>query len=163
MRLEFLEAGEIVTTHGVRGEMKIYPWSDGPEFLLDFKRVVIDKIVYDVESCRVQKTCNLLKLRGVDTVEEAQKLRGRTVEVFREDAPEDLIFVSELIGMTVIADGVEIGKITEVLDYPGNKVYVIEGEHQYMVPAVKQFVLSTDMDNNIMKIHLIEGMRTDES
>lgn len=163
MRLEFLEAGEIVTTHGVRGEMKIYPWSDGPEFLLDFKRVVIDKKVYDVEGCRVQKTCNLLKLRGIDTVEEAQKLRGRTVEVFREDAPEDLIFVSELIGMTVIADGVDIGKITDVLDYPGNKVYVIEGEHQYTVPAVKQFVLSTDMDNNIMKIHLIEGMRTDES
>ena len=163
MRLEFLEAGEIVTTHGVRGEMKIYPWSDGPEFLMDFERVIIDKKVYAVESCRVQKTCNLLKLEGIDTVEDAQKLRGKTVEVFREDAPADLIFVPELIGMDVIADGVKIGKIADVLDYPGNKVYVIEGEHQYMVPAVKQFVLSTDMDSNVMQIHLIEGMRTDES
>ena len=163
MRLEFLEAGEIVTTHGVRGEMKIYPWSDGPEFLMDFERVIIDKKVYTVESCRVQKTCNLLKLEGIDTVEDAQKLRGKTVEVFREDAPADLIFVPELIGMDVIADGVKIGKIADVLDYPGNKVYVIEGEHQYMVPAVKQFVLSTDMDSNVMQIHLIEGMRTDES
>ena len=163
MRLEFLEAGEIVTTHGVRGEMKIYPWSDGPEFLMDFERVIIDKTVYAVESCRVQKTCNLLKLEGIDTVEDAQKLRGKTVEVFREDAPADLIFVPELIGMDVIADGVKIGKIADVLDYPGNKVYVIEGEHQYMVPAVKQFVLSTDMDSNVMQIHLIEGMRTDES
>ena len=163
MRLEFLEAGEIVTTHGVRGEMKIYPWSDGPEFLMDFERVIIDKKVYTVESCRVQKTCNLLKLEGIYTVEDAQKLRGKTVEVFREDAPADLIFVPELIGMDVIADGVKIGKIADVLDYPGNKVYVIEGEHQYMVPAVKQFVLSTDMDSNVMQIHLIEGMRTDES
>ena len=163
MRLEFLEAGEIVTTHGVRGEMKIYPWSDGPEFLMDFERVIIDKKVYTVESCRVQKTCNLLKLEGIDTVEDAQKLRGKTVEVFREDAPADLIFVPELIGMDVIADGVKIGKIADVLDYPGNKVYVIEGEHQYMVPAVKQFVLSTDMDSNVIQIHLIEGMRTDES
>jgi 16S rRNA processing protein RimM len=163
MKLEYLEAGEIVTTHGVRGEMKIYPWSDGPEFLLDFDRVLIDRRVYTVESCRVQKTCNLLKLSGIDTVEDAQKLRGKTVEVFREDAPADLIFVPELIGMNVIADGVEIGKITDVLDYPGNKVYVIEGEHQYMVPAVKQFILSTDMENNTMQIHLIEGMRTDES
>lgn len=163
MKLEYLEAGEIVTTHGVRGEMKIYPWSDGPEFLLDFDRVLIDRRVYTVESCRVQKTCNLLKLGGIDTVEDAQKLRGKTVEVFREDAPADLIFVPELIGMNVIADGVEIGKITDVLDYPGNKVYVIEGEHQYMVPAVKQFILSTDMENNTMQIHLIEGMRTDES
>ena len=163
MKLEYLEAGEILTTHGVRGEMKIYPWSDGPEFLLDFDRVLIDRRVYTVESCRVQKTCNLLKLSGIDTVEDAQKLRGKTVEVFREDAPADLIFVPELIGMNVIADGVEIGKITDVLDYPGNKVYVIEGEHQYMVPAVKQFILSTDMENNTMQIHLIEGMRTDES
>lgn len=163
MKLEYLEAGEIVTTHGVRGEMKIYPWSDGPEFLLDFDRVLIDRRVYTVESCRVQKTCNLLKLSGIDTVEDAQKLRGKMVEVFREDAPADLIFVPELIGMNVIADGVEIGKITDVLDYPGNKVYVIEGEHQYMVPAVKQFILSTDMENNTMQIHLIEGMRTDES
>jgi 16S rRNA processing protein RimM len=163
MKLEFLEAGEIVTTHGVRGEMKIYPWSDGPEFLLDFDRVLIDEKVYAVESCRVQKTCDLLKLKGIDTVEDAQKLRGKTIKVFREDAPADLIFVPELIGMDVIADGTQIGKIADVLDYPGNKVYVIEGEHQYMVPAVKQFILSIDMENNIMQVHLIEGMRTDES
>lgn len=163
MKLEYLEAGEIVTTHGVHGEMKIYPWSDGPEFLLDFDRVLIDKKVYNVESCRIQKTCNLLKLAGIDTVEDAQKMRGKTIEVFRVDAPADLIFVPELIGMTVIADGTEIGKIVDVLDYPGNKVYVIEGEHQYMVPAVKQFILSTDMENNIMQIHIIEGMRTDEN
>lgn len=163
MKLEFLEAGEIVTTHGVRGEMKIYPWSDGPEFLLDFDRVLIDEKVYAVESCRVQKTCDLLKLKGIDTVEDAQKLRGKTIKVFREDAPADLIFVPELIGMDVIAEGTQIGKIADVLDYPGNKVYVIEGEHQYMVPAVKQFILSIDMENNIMQVHLIEGMRTDES
>ena len=163
MKVEFLEAGEIVTTHGVRGEMKVYPWSDSPEFLLSFKKVLIDKKVYNVESCRIQKTCNLLKLCGIDTVEDAQKLRGKTVEVFREDAPADLIFVSELIGMNVIADGALIGKITDVLDYPGNKVYVIEGDHQYMVPAVKQFILSTDLENNVMQIQMIEGMRTDEN
>ena len=111
----------------------------------------------------MQKTCNLLKLKGIDSVEDAQKLRGKTIKVFREDAPADLIFVPELIGMDVIAGGTLIGKIADVLDYPGNKVYVIEGEHQYMIPAVKQFVLSTDMENNIMQVRLIEGMRTDES
>ena len=163
MKLEFLEAGEIVSTHGIRGEMKVYPWSDGPEFLVDFDRVRIENKVYKVESCRIQKTCNLLKLEGIETVEEAQRMRGKTVEVFREDAPADLIVVSELIGMKVIADGAEIGHIADVLDYPGNKVYVIEGEHQYMVPAVKQFILSTDMENNVMEIQIIEGMRTDES
>ena len=161
MKLQFLEAGEVVTTHGVRGEMKVLPWSDGPDFLLDFKRVRIGGTEYKVESCRVQKTCNLLKVKGVDTMEAAQALHGRTVEVYREDAPKDMIFVAELIGVQVFADGVSIGKIVDVLDHPGNKVYVVRGEHEYMIPAVKAFILDTDMDKGIMQVRLIEGMETD--
>ena len=122
MKLEFLEAGEIVTTHGVRGEMKVLPWADGPEFLCDFSRVRIAGREYKIESCRVQKSCNLLKIAGVESVEAAQVLRGKTVEVFRCDAPKDLIFAAELMGVTVVSQGQEIGKITDVLDYPGNKV-----------------------------------------
>lgn len=162
MKLQFLEAGEIVTTHGIRGEMKVLPWADGPDFLLDFDRVRITGRDYTVESCRVQKSCNLLKLKGVDTVEDAQALRGKTVEVYRCDAPGDIIFVAELIGVEVYAEGTAIGKITDVLDYPGNKVYVVRGEHSYMIPAVKQFILCTDLDAGMMQVRLIEGMRTDE-
>ena len=161
MKLQFLEAGEIVTTHGIRGEVKVLPWGDSPEFLCDFSRVRIDGREYKVESCRIQKTCNLVKLAGVDTVEAGQALRGKTVEVYREDAPADIIFVAELIGITVFADGQQIGKVTEVLDYPGNKVYVVKGEYSYMIPAVKAFVLSTDIEKNEMQVKLIEGMRTD--
>ena len=163
MKLQFLEAGEIVSTHGVRGEMKVLPWADGPDFLLDFKRVRIGGTEYKVESCRIQKTCNLLKVKGVDTMEDAQAMRGKTLEVYRADAPKDLIFVAELIGVSVIADDCEIGKIADVLDYPGNKVYVVKGEHEYMIPAVKHFILSTDMEKEIMQVRLIEGMRTDEN
>ena len=163
MRLEFLEAGEIVTTHGVRGEMKLLPWADGPDFLMEFDRVRIDGTEYKVESCRIQKTCNLLKLQGIDTVEQAHAMRGKTVEVYREDCPEGLIFAAELIGMDVFADGENIGKISDVLDYPGNKVYVVKGTYTYMIPAVKAFVLSTDAENNVMQVKLIEGMRTDEN
>lgn len=163
MKLEFLEAGEIVTVHGVRGEVKVLPWSDGPEFLTQFRRVRIGGRDYEVEQCRVQKTCDLLKLWGVDTVEAGQALRGKTVEIYRQDAPKDLIFAAELIGMTVLCDGAELGKITEVLDYPGNKVYVVQGEHEYMIPAVKAFVLSTDVEGNVMQVRLIEGMRSDEN
>lgn len=162
MKLEFLQAGEIVTTHGIRGEVKVLPWSDGPEFLCDFDRVRISGRDYTVESCRIQKTCNLLKLQGVDTVEAGQTLRGKTVEVYRCDAPEDAIFVDELIGISVQQDGVEIGKLTDVLDMPGNAVYVVRGEHEYMIPAVKQFILSTDLEQNVMQVSLIEGMRSDE-
>ncbi len=163
MRLVYLEAGEIVTTHGIRGEMKVLPWADGPDFLCDFSRVRIGGKEYKVESCRVQKTCNLLKIEGIDTVEQAQALRGKTVEIYREDAPADIIFAAELIGMEVFADGDKIGKITEVLDYPGNKVYVVKGQYTYMIPAVKAFVLDTDMENNRMQVRLIEGMGTHEN
>ena len=163
MKLEFVEAGEIVTTHGVRGEMKILPWGDSPEFLLDFKRVLIAGAEYKIESCRVQKTCNLLKVKGIDTVEQAQAMRGKTVEVYRADCDPDVIFAAELIGVQVYEDGNLLGKITQVLDYPGNKVYVVKGEHQYMIPAVKAFILSTDMASETMQVKTIEGMRTDES
>ena len=163
MRLQFLEAGQIVTTHGVRGEVKLLPWADSPEFLVDFKRVVIDTKEYKVENCRIQKSCNLLKLAGIDTVEAGQALRDKIVKVYRSDAPEGLIFAAELIGMEVYADTEMIGKITDVLDYPGNKVYVVIGTHTYMIPAVKAFILSTDLDANRMHVKLIEGMRADEN
>ena len=163
MKLQFLEAGEVVTTHGVRGEMKVLPWADGPGFLCEFDRVRIGGTEYKVESCRIQKTCNLLKVQGVDTMEQAQALHGKVVEIYRRDCPEDMIFVAELIGVRVFSEGKEIGKIADVLDYPGNKVYVVRGEHEYMIPAVKAFILSTDMEHEVMEVRLIEGMRTDEN
>ena len=161
MKLQYLDAGQIVTTHGVRGEVKVLPWADGPEFLLDFHRVLIEGKVYQVESCRVQKRCNLLKLRGIDTMEAAQALHGKTLQIYREDADPDIIFAAELIDMEVYQDDTPIGKLTDVLDYPGNKVYVVKGEKTYMIPAVKAFVLSTDMEANRMQVRLIEGMDTD--
>ena len=163
MRLQFIEAGEIVSTHGVRGEVKVLPWLDCPEYLVDFERMRIDGKDYAVESCRVQKTCNLVKLQGIDTMEAAQAMRGKTVEIYREDVDAEVIFAAELIDVEVFANGVSIGIITDVLDYPGNSVYVVKGEYAYMIPAVKQFILSTDLDANRMEVRLIEGMRTDES
>lgn len=163
MKLQYLEAGQIVTTHGVRGEMKVLPWADGPDFLLDFNRVRIDGREYKVETCRVQKSCNLLKLQGIDTMEAAQAMHNKTIEIYREDTDQDIIFAAELIGIDVFQDDIQIGKLVDVLDYPGNKVYVVKGEREYMIPAVKAFVLSTDMDNNRMQVKLIEGMATDEN
>ena len=163
MKLQFIEAGEIVTTHGVKGEVKVLPWLDSPEDLCDFERCRINGKDYAIESCRVQKTCNLVKLSGVDTMEAAQAMRGKTIELYREDIDDEVIFAAELIGVEVYCDGASIGKISDVLDYPGNSVYVVKGKHEYMIPAVNQFILSTDMDNNRMDVKLIEGMRTDEN
>ena len=163
MRLEFIEAGEIVTTHGVKGEVKVLPWVDSPEILCEFDRCRIGGVEYMMDSCRVQKSCNLVKLRGIDTMEAAQAMRGKTVELYREDIDDEVIFAAELIGMEVFCDEENIGKITDVLDYPGNSVYVVKGRYEYMIPAVKKFILETDMEANRMQVKLIEGMRTDEN
>ena len=162
MKLQFIEAGEIVNTHGVRGEVKVLCWLDDPEMLCEFDRCRIAGKEYAMEQVRVQKTCNLVKLKGIDTMEDAQAMRGKTVELFREDIDDEVIFAAELIGVEVYAEGEKIGKITEVLDYPGNSVYVVRGQYEYMIPAVNQFILSTDMEKNEMQVKLIKGMRSDE-
>ena len=162
MKLPYIEAGEIVTTHGVRGEVKVLSWLDSPEMLCEFDRCRISGREYAMDAVRVQKTCNLVKLRGVDTMEDAQKLRGKTMELYREDISDELIFASELVDVEVYADGTCIGKIKEVLDYPGNSVYVVQGEREYLIPAVKEFILSTDLERNQMQVKLLKGMASDE-
>ena len=162
MKLPYIEAGEIVTTHGVRGEVKVLSWLDSPEMLCEFDRCRIDGREYAMDAVRVQKTCNLVKLRGVDTMEDAQKLRGKTMELYREDISDELIFAAELVDVEVFADGASIGRIKEVLDYPGNSVYVVQGEREYLIPAMKEFILSTDLEKNQMQVKLLKGMASDE-
>ena len=161
MKLEYIEAGEIVNTHGVRGEVKVLCWLDAPEMLCEFDRCRIAGKDYEMESVRVQKTCNLVKLSGVDTMEAAQKLRGKVLELYREDIDDEVIFAAELVGVEVYADGQCIGTIREVLDYPGNQVYVVKGQREYMIPAVREFILHVDMEENRMEVKLLEGMATD--
>ena len=163
MKLQFVEAGEIVTTHGVKGEMKVLPWVDSPDILCEFDRCRIGGVEYEIENCRIQKTCNLLKVKGIDTMEAAQAMRGKVVELYREDIDDEVIFAAELIGVEVYAEGECIGEIVEVLDYPGNSVYVVKGKYEYMIPAVKSFILNTDMEANRMEVRLLEGMRSDEN
>ena len=161
MRLQFVEGGEIVNVHGLHGEIKVLPWVDSPEDLVEFDRCRIARKDYEIELVRVQKTCALLKLAGIDTVEDAQKLRGKTLLLFREDIDDEVIFAAELINMEVFCNDEKIGIIEDVLDYPGNSVYVVKGAKTYMIPAVKEFILSTDMDGNRMDVKLLEGMETD--
>ena len=163
MKLQFVKAGEIVTTHGVRGEVKVLCWLDDPEMLCEFDRCRIGGKEYIMDQVRVQKTCNLVKFQGIDTMEAAQAMRGKIVELYREDIDDEVIFADELIGVEVFAEGESIGKIKEVMDYPGNSVYVVKGQYEYMIPAVKSFILNTDVENNRMDVKLIEGMRSDEN
>ena len=123
---QYLQAGTIVSTHGVRGECKILPWADGPEFLTLFDRVYLKGREFQVEAARVQKSCVLLKLRGVDTMEAAQALRNTVVEVNRDDVEleEGTYFIADLIGLPV---RVTVGRrakdgIVEVKERRGGEV-----------------------------------------
>ncbi len=163
MNADFLPTGQIVNTHGLRGHVKVMPWADDPGDLLDFDRFFIDGKEYEVEHSSRQKNMILLKLAGVDSIEEAAKLRNKEIAICRDDVEleDGVVFIADLIGLPVLADGVEIGKIIEVLTPPGNDVYVVKGEHEYLIPAVKEFVDELDISAGCVNVHLIEGMQTD--
>ena len=169
MNKNLLTTGQIVNTHGLRGHVKVISFIkifiEQPEGIAGvMPTIFIDGKEYEVEHSVQQKSMVLLKLKGVDSIDDAAKLRNKEIAICRDDVEleEGVVFIADLIGLPVLADGVEIGKITEVLDYPGNKVYVVKGEHEYMIPAVKAFILDTDMEKNEMQVKLIEGMRSDE-
>lgn len=163
MKSPYLPTGQIVNTHGLKGYVKIQPWADDPADLLDFDRFFIDGREYEVEQASLQKSMVLLKLAGVNSIDGAAKLRNKELLIAREDVEleEGVVFIADLIGLTVLADGVEIGKITEVLTPPGNDVYVVKGEREYLIPAVKEFVEELNPEAGFVRVHLIEGMESD--
>ena len=160
---QLLDAGKIVATHGIRGEIKLLPWADSPEFLLDFPRLCLEGRWYAVEGSRVQKSCVLLKLRGVDSVGDAAKLVDRVAQIDRDDAPlpEGAHYIADLIGLKVLSEGAPIGTLIDVLSMPGNDVYVVQGKHRYMIPVVRAFVDEPDYGAGTVNVRLIEGMQTD--
>ena len=162
MQAQWLEAGRIVGTHGIRGEVKVEPWADEPSFLLGFDQVLLKGKSVAVEQARVHKSQVLLKLAGVDTVDDAAALRGQILSIDRSqvELDEDTVFIADLIGLPVFADGEQIGRIKEVLSLPANDVYVVKGEHEYLIPVVKEFVLNVDVQRGVT-VRLLEGMQTD--
>ena len=163
MKSEFLETGEIVNTHGVKGEVKIMPWADSPGFLCQFDTLYIDGRAVKVLASRVHKTAVLCTLEGVDTVEKAMKLKGKVVSLRREQIklPEGYHFLVDLIGLKVLdaASGEELGTVAEVLTLPAHNVYVVRGKgKEYMIPAVPAFIVETNEDAGYIKVNVIEGM-----
>ena len=113
MKNQYLEAGEIVGTHGIRGEVKIMPWCDGPDFLKAFHTFYIEGTPYKVEAARVHKNMLLCKLQGVDDVSIAQTFKNKVVKIDRDSAPvaKGRVFIADLIGLPVYAEGEEIGTL----------------------------------------------------
>ena len=156
-----LEAGKLVNTHGVRGELKLLPYTDGPEFLLPFRALYRkDGSAVTVRSSRVQGTCLLLKLAGVDSIEDASPLIGKTLHFRRDDPaiPAGTVFISDLIGLPVFSDGAEIGRITDVFTVPAGDIMEIKGEREHLVPLRPEFMVARDMEKGVVTLRLIEGM-----
>lgn len=158
----FIEAGQIVNTHGIRGEVKIQPWSDTPDFLCDFDTIYLDQQPYELLTARVHKSCLIASLKGVDDVNSAMLLKGKIVSVDRDEVelPEGRHFIVDLIGLEVRrADtGEVLGRLADVLDLPANQVYVVRGAREYLIPAVDEFILETNVDEGYIRVHLLEGM-----
>ena len=167
---EYLEIGKITSTHGIKGEMRFQPWCDGPEFLTKFKTLYFDN--KGEKAVKIKARPNgemaILKIEGIDTVEEAAKLRDKVLYMKRSDAKlsEGQYFIQELMDCTVYdADDESIcyGVLTDVSQTGANDVWHIEKEgKEYLIPAIPPVVISTDVEAGVIKIRPLRGIFDDE-
>ncbi|MCM1363952.1 MAG: ribosome maturation factor RimM [Faecalibacterium sp.] len=172
MLKKYLEIGQIVSTHGIKGEVRVQPWCDSPEFMKKFKTLYFDKNgenSISVKSCRPHGNIVILMLDGIDTVEKAQKLRNKVLFMNRKDAklPKGDYFIQDLIDCTVVdADDetIKYGILTDVSETGANDVWHITDENgrEYLIPAIKQVVIDTDVEMGIIKIRPLKGIFDDE-
>ncbi len=164
---DYFKIGIITSSHGVRGEMKVYPTTDDARRFKKLKQVFVETKegfkVFEVESARVSDKV-LLKLKGIDTPEEVVKYRQRGIFVDRKNAvrlSKDEYFIADLIGIKVICDdGKELGILKEVMPTGANDVYVVsmdEGK-EVLIPAIKDCILDVDVEEGFMKVHLLDGL-----
>lgn len=166
MKHQFLEAGQIVNTHGVQGEVKIVPWCDSPQFLCGFPTLYVDGKPITVKSARTHKDCVLAVLEGISDVSAAIRLKGKTVSIDRSgiELPEGRHFLADLMGLEVRdADSGEVlGTVTDILTPPAHEVYVVrDGKREYLIPAVEEFLIETNVEEGYLRVRIIEGMGTD--
>lgn len=167
MRNTTLQVGEIVNTHGLRGEVKIVPWLDVPEDFEVLKTVYADiggqKQVFTVASVKYQKANIIVKFREVPDIDAAEKLKRTVLYVDREQLgePEEGYYICDLLGITVVTDtGETLGKIVDVFSTGSNDVYTVKGADgkEVLLPVIDDVVLSVDIDEEICKVHLLEGL-----
>lgn len=171
MLKQYLEVGQIVGTHGVRGEVRVNPWCDTPDFLKKFRTLYFDasgEKSVKVLSSRVHGNIVLMQLEGVATVEEASVLRNKVVYMNRKDAkiPENTYFIQDLIDCRVIdADnGTEYGVLTDVSETGANDVWHITKDgKEYLIPAIPPVVIETNVVSGIIKIRPLRGIFDDEN
>ncbi len=166
MQKQFLEAGQIVNTHGVNGEVKVQSWCDSPAVLTDFDTLYqADGTPVHIERAYVHKNCVIMRIQGVDTIEQADALRQQVLYLSRDDVelPEDLVFIQDILSFEVYDERTArvVGRIRDVLTTnPAHDLYEIVAEDGRMlyVPATKPFLQRIDMEAGRVIIRSIEGL-----
>lgn len=157
---DFLAVGQIINTHGLKGEVKVYPLTDDIRRFRKLKEVHIDGNAVKVLWCKLQADKVILKLEGIESIEQALKYKNKYVEVKREDAvelSEGEFFIADLIGCKVVDENsVEVGEVFDVIQTPSNDVYWVKGSTEVLVPALKNIVSNIDIENRKITIKPLE-------
>lgn len=166
---QFLQVGVISSTHGLRGEVKVFPTTDDAARFQTLKNVVLDtgreKLDLEIQSVRFFKQFVIVKFKGIDNINDIEKYKGKSLFVTRENAvelEEDEYYIGDLIGMEVYTDDSEerFGVLKDVMETGANEVYIITSENhgEVLLPAINECILDIDVEAKKMKVHLMEGL-----
>lgn len=162
--MDAVKLGKITAPVGIKGEVRVYPYTDEPTRFSSVEKLNIGEIVFTVEKVRYVKNMVVLKLSGIDNRNDAERMRGKELTIEKEmlwEIPEDTYFVKDLLSSTVLLeDGTLVGKLSDVIHNKAQDLYEVTKEdgHRFLIPAVKEFVLRVDIENKEMIVHLVDGL-----
>ena len=170
MKQQYIETGKIVGTHGVKGMVRVQPWSDSGDFLKNFKHFYLDnkgEKRIDATSVKPHGNIVLIAFKGIDSIEEAEKLRNKIIYIDRKDVklPKDRYFLIDLLGCEVFDNdtGDLLGKLTDVSETGANDVWHITKDgKEYLVPAIDEVIISIDIDEQKIVLKPMKGIFDDE-
>ena len=165
---ERFQVGVITSTHGVRGEVKVYPTTDDPKRFKRLKEVILDtgkeQLILEIEGVKFFKQFVILKFKGFDNINDIEKYRQKSLYVTRANAVrlrKDEYFIADLMGLTVIdEEDKEIGVLKDVMETGANDVYEItmNDDRELLLPAIKQCVLEVNVEEGFIKVHILDGL-----
>ena len=164
---QYLKVGVISSTHGIKGEVKVFPTTDDKERFKTLKNVLLDTgkehIPFEIAGVKFFKQFVIVKFKGFDNINDIEKYRGLSLYVTREDAvdlEEDEYYIGDLIGMKVVTKDGDLGVIKDIMETGANDVYVVDTDKygEILLPAIHDCILDVDVENNIMEVHLLEGL-----
>ena len=168
MKQEYFEIGQIVNTFGIKGFVKVNPFTDDMERFAELKSVLVVKnkelIEMQIGEIKYQKNVVLIKFKGIEDINMAEKYKGCYIKIKRENArklPKDTYFIADLIGMQVYDEqGNLLGKVNDIYNNKVHDIYVIKDDlgKQILLPSTKEVIKQIDMDNDRIVVHLIEGL-----